>query len=124
MAESKRTPYRVEIILSKLRLGNSRRAAYALARISGETFYAWMREDPEFADKVRLAEAQAESEWLALILADAKPPDRIKMMEKRFREDWAERIEVEHRGGVSINYVNDWRGSSADAPSGTETSTL
>jgi len=74
--------------------------------------------NPEFGEAVRHAEAEAESDWLCAALKDAKPPDRIKLMSLRYRQDWGEQLKIEHTGGVNITYVNDWRGPTTDAPPG------
>lgn len=98
-----------------LRTGCTHRAAYGLARISRDTFYEWMRTDPDFSAKVREAEAVAEADWLQRAVAEGK--NFTKLLSMRFRDDWGERIEIEHTGGVEITYTNSWRaGAAADAP--------
>lgn len=120
MAESKRTPRREAVILSMLRTGCTHRAAYGRAGICKETFYEWMK-DADFSNKVRRAESFAEEEWLKQAVAEGR--NAPKLLSMRFRDDWGEQLRIEHTGGVSINYVNDWRGPATDAPSGAADST-
>jgi len=118
MAQSKKTPETVAKILGMLEMGCTHRAAYGIARIGRETFYGWIRDDPEFAANVRQAEAQAEAAWLAKALEDKR--NFVKLMTLRFRDDWGERLTLEHAGNITVTYTNDWRGETADAPSGAE----
>lgn len=115
---SKLTAERRKVILDALLEGCTHRAAYGMARISAETFYRWLKEQPVFCEDVRAAEAWAESQWLEAAKAD--PKSRVKLLSLRFRDDWGERIQLEHMGGVSVTYTNDWRGAPADAPPGAD----
>ena len=121
MATSKKTPAKVAIILAMLRTGCTHRAAYGLACISRDTFYEWMRSDPEFSAKVREAEAVAEADWLMRAVDEGK--NFTKLLSMRFRDDWGERIAIEHTAGVTVEYTNDWRGKAAIAPPWTADST-
>jgi len=125
MAESKRTPMAEAVILAMLKRGCTHTAAYGMARIARSTFYEWLNEDPEFAASVKEAEALAEAEWLtAAVEQDKDGRNRLKLMTLRFRDDWGERIAIEHTGAVEVVYTNSWRSSDpAVPPPGTEAST-
>jgi hypothetical protein len=122
MAHSKKTPRVVGVILAMLRTGCTHRAAYGMACISRETFYAWMRDDPIFSANVREAEAVAEAYWLQQAVAEGK--NFTKLLSLRFRDDWGEQLKIEHAGGVQVAYVNNWRGPASVSAQGTANSTI
>ena len=68
---SLRSPERVEALLRSLRLGSTRRAACRVADLSDDTLARWIRRDPDFADAVARAEADAEQRFVGQIAAAA-----------------------------------------------------
>lgn len=97
MAKSKRTPETRERILMLLRAGNYHKEAFGAAGISADTFYAWLRDDPDFSDAVQKAEAESVAFHMAQILKasqggawqasawylERKHPDRFGRQDRR-----------------------------------------
>jgi len=112
-----RVEARLEEALSK---GLPRWAACAYAKISRSAFNEWLH-DPAFNQKVLEWETVA---MTSLIEGVAKvPAGKMFLLSRRFRADYGDKVEIAHSGGVQVSYVNDWRGSTPDAPLGTETRT-
>lgn len=110
----KLTPHNREVMLELLREGCTHRAAYGAARINRETFYNYLRTKPDFMEDVREAEAVAEHR---LVQEARAQKSSARLLSLRFKEDWAERMTLEHEGRIQVEYVNDWR-SASDASSG------
>lgn len=98
MAKTKRTPEVREALLRYIRAGNYHETAIKAAGVSKEFFYSWIKDDLDFANAVKEAEAQAEGEMLSCIreaaLADKtwtaaawylerKHPDRFGRQDRR-----------------------------------------
>lgn len=64
---TKRTPDAKKKILKAIKDGNTRAAAAGIGGIGQETFYSWMRENPEFRESIKKAEAEAEAAHVAII---------------------------------------------------------
>lgn len=106
MAKSKRTPETRERILALLRGGNFHETAYKAAGISKQTFYDWMKTDPDFSDAVEKAEEEAiafhvsqvtqasiNGVWQASAwFLERKRPDRFGRQDRR--PEGAERQEI------------------------------
>jgi len=106
-----RTLARLEEALTK---GLPRWAACAYAKISRQAFHEWMQ-DPTFQEQVIEWEASALGTLVAAVKRE--PLGNRFLLARRFRADYGEKVEIEHTGGVTIEYVNDWRTSTpADAP--------
>lgn len=78
---------RVETLLEWLTQGCTVRASCAAAKITRETYYDWLKTKPEFSDTVEAAMAQAERKWI-LLAEREKPGGAVKLLERRFRQDW------------------------------------
>ncbi len=74
---TKQTEGTADLILEALRAGNSRKASAGYAKVSYSTFKR-MLEDPEFAEQVELAEAEAELVCGAVIQQAARPHDVVE----------------------------------------------
>jgi hypothetical protein len=97
MAKSKRTPENRDRILMLLRAGNYQKEAFTAAGISADTFYSWMKEDPEFSEAVQKAESEAVAFHMAQIMKasqggawqasawylERKHPDRFGRQDRR-----------------------------------------
>lgn len=98
-ANSKMSDARVEVLLSALRAGNTRRAASSLADIHNTTFYRWMEDDAAFRSAVEKAEAEAEAFYLGAVLKAAADPKTWTAaawwLERRKNADYARRDKVE-----------------------------
>jgi len=55
MAKSKYTPENVDAILKAISLGLTDTSAYEYAGISKDTFYTWIKEYPDFLEKLKKA---------------------------------------------------------------------
>jgi len=96
-AKSKRTPENMALIKEMLEEGCTHRACYGACRVTSQTWYTWIREDPSFSAFVREAEAVAERRIMNEVLAGGPPMAKV-ILSRRFRQDWAERLQVEHIG--------------------------
>jgi hypothetical protein len=65
--KTKATDARIEVVMSALKAGNTRRAAAAYAEISPQTFYRWLDENGAFRDAVEKAEADAEVRYASIV---------------------------------------------------------
>lgn len=84
-------------LLDALRLGNTRRAAMAVADITSPTFYRMM-EDVAFRTAVEKAEAEAEAAYvsgIAKAVNDGTWQAAAWWLERRKHEDYAQRSKVE-----------------------------
>ena len=109
MAESKRTPERVEAICALLRTGTTRKAAANASGIHEDTFYEWMK-DSEFSESVKSAEAEVENEMASLVQVAARDTWQAAAwwLERRRNQDYAKREKQDVEGGLAIEvtYVN------------------
>lgn len=74
------------------------------------TFDDWQNNNPEFSDAVKAAERISQGWWekqgrLATFggCEGFNATSYIFNMKNRFKEDWREKVEQEHSGGVTIN---------------------
>jgi hypothetical protein len=104
--KSKKTPERVERLLSNLREGLSQAASISQAGICKTTFYNWLKTDEQFKADVEAAEDFAEAVQIAQIkaLGEAKMDWRAYawLLERRFPDRWSAKRETE----VTINQSN------------------
>lgn len=56
----RRTPEAEDIVIQAITLGLTRRAAAAAADMSEDTLARWIREDTDFAERVKIADGRAE----------------------------------------------------------------
>jgi AcrR family transcriptional regulator len=87
-----------------LEAGTTRKAACAAAGISKETFYNWVESKPGFLDSVIAWEAEAERRWIRLSEKE-RPGNSIKLLAKRFRDEWGDRLELSHSGTVAYEVI-------------------
>ena len=104
--KSKKTPERIERLLSNLREGLSQAASISQAGIAKTTFYNWLKTDEQFKADVEAAEDFAEAVQIAQIksLGEAKLDWRAYawLLERRFPDRWSAKRETE----VTINQSN------------------
>lgn len=93
-AKSKKTPERLAIVKEMLEEGCSRRACYGAIGIRSGTWHRWLKEDEDFKALVCKAEAVAERRLLQQALDI--PRNIMTVLSRRFRQDWSERVQVEH----------------------------
>lgn len=112
---SKRTPEVRKCLLDSLAQGMYDVDACAMARVSDEFFYTWIRDDEDFAAAVREARQQAKGACIRTIINLAKDSDtitsmpaqdaavRVKaaswMLEHRYPDQFAERRIIATEGG-------------------------
>ena len=104
--KTKKTPERVERLLSNLREGLSQAASISQAGIAKTTFYNWLKDDEQFKADVEAAEDFAEAVQIAQIkaLGEAKMDWRAYawLLERRFPDRWSAKRQAE----VTINQSN------------------
>lgn len=97
------TPTLGEEILTLMASGLSLAASAAELGIHRQRIYEWMDRHPEFADTVKLAQAKRQL-FLErrLLTADAGPvvTSTIFALKNAGPEDWRDKREVEHSGGI------------------------
>lgn len=88
-----------EQLLANLREAMSIRAACALSGVGKSTFYDWINNDEKFADEVEAAKRFSEAVMIARIkaLGEEKGDWRSYawLLERRFRQEWGARQEIE-----------------------------
>ncbi len=81
------------------------------------TLYHWADVNPEFADAFAMAQTEAEAYHARLVRKGlTKPPAEfqgaanLKYMGVRFRENWSEKVGLEHSGpdGAPIRHTFEW----------------
>lgn len=95
---SKRTPEREDAIIRALEEGNTRRAAAATVGIDENTFGRWMLRFGGFADRVRKAEATAETLAVGVIhhgMLRGETADAKWWLERRRPDDYGRRDRIE-----------------------------
>lgn len=108
------TDYRPEFceqVIEYGKLGKSLAWMASEFDVSRECIYEWMRVHPEFSDAMTRARAHSQRWW------EDKGQDNIlslpgqgtlnagvysRSMAARFPDDWREKQEIEHKGGVTI----------------------
>lgn len=108
MAESKRTPERVEAICALLRTGTTRKAAAHANGIVEQTFYRWMDEDSSFCESILKAESDVENEMASLVQAASRETWQAAAwwLERRRNTDYAKREKQDVDGGLRIEIVD------------------
>ena len=98
MGPSKKTPERIERILSAIRGGNTIRAACGAGGITPDTFAAWRRADPHLRDDVIAAAAAAEFAAVKVIWDEVEDWRAAAWwLERRYPEEYgrADRLRLE-----------------------------
>jgi hypothetical protein len=90
MAESKRTPERMDAFLTAIEEGNTKKTAAALAGFGESMLYAWVAEDEEFAQSIKNAEAVAQAAMVKIIRRSAIDTWQAAAwwLERRDRANW------------------------------------
>jgi hypothetical protein len=88
----KYTPDNVNKILEQLQIGMTREDTIVLVGISRETFYVWMREKPDFSDKVLHAEMVCKQRAVVRIQQHGRRDWRAAAwwLERKFKSEFAE----------------------------------
>lgn len=97
-APSKFTPETVKMVCNALAAGNTRRASCRYAGISHETFYQWLKDQPDFSDAVEKAEADAEVRHVANIAKAANDGTWTASawwLERRQPADWGRKDRID-----------------------------
>lgn len=100
------TPELGELILAQMEQGFSLTAAAAAIDVGRSTVYRWKDEHPEFRDTVNLAMAKRQYFLEKRLLSAAEGPvvtSSIFALKNAGPEDWRDKREVEHSGGVEVS---------------------
>ena len=124
MAESKYTPERVERIIKAVKVGLPFVTAAALGGISEATFYNWMKDNVEFLESIKAAEAEAEERLVEQISFDPSWQSKAWILERRHPDRWGrvERNKVELTGAegqpvqITYNIVDGRTSETRDVP--------
>lgn len=95
MAHSKRTPENAEAILGHLRDGCTHSLAYQQVGIGKDTFYSWMREDSDFSDAVKKAEAECLASCVVSITKSDQWTAKAWMLERRRPDEFSQVHQIE-----------------------------
>jgi len=93
-------------ILAAVKTGATVEAACSFARTTKQSFYAWLKKDPELKADYEEALAHSEIFLLAEIRKDPSWQSKAWILERRFPERWAKReqstAEISHRGVIHV----------------------
>lgn len=92
------TPERVKIICDALARGETQDTAYRLAGISNETYYRWLKENSEFSNAVKKAQAAFQDWQMNGILEDARKSLKTLICGQEYEE-------------IKTEYENDKNGN-------------
>ena len=102
---SKLTPELTEKIVSLLAEGNYVETVCNYVGLSKETFYRWLKTNPEFSNAIKQALAKAEVEALRKL---KKTPDKHAwaniawFLERRFPDKWGKKDHLNLSGDVGV----------------------
>ncbi|WP_386681854.1 hypothetical protein [Loktanella sp. R86503] len=89
--------------------------AISLLGISRDTFYRWQKEYPEFSDAVKGVKHRSQAWWeqqgrIATFggTDGFNATSYIFNMKNRFPDEWKDRHELAHSGGVTISVIDNF----------------
>lgn len=100
------TPELGERILSLMEEGLSLTAAAAECDVHRQRVYEWEERHPEFAEEVRLGRAKRQAFLERRLMSAADGPivtSSIFALKNTNPDDWRDKREVEHSGGVEVS---------------------
>lgn len=100
------TPELGDRILELMAGGLSLAASAADCDVHRQRVYEWMDRHPDFADTVKLAQAKRQAFLEKRLLSAAEGPvvtSSIFALKNAGPEDWRDKREVEHSGGVEVS---------------------
>ena len=102
--KSKYTPELVKDIKKLLEQGHTDKTVYNYVGIHADTFYAWIRENPEFSAIITKAREKAKVFLQARVLKASDEDWRAAswLMEHRYPKEYAIKTQLEHTGSVDI----------------------
>jgi ACT domain-containing protein len=86
---------RAHIIITYLLKGTTIKGACKAANIHRDTYYLWKKEIPEFREMIEAAEGDIEASLVESILSDDDWRAKAWILERRFRESWSQKQEVD-----------------------------
>jgi hypothetical protein len=87
-------------LLTYIGLGVTVSLACEAVGISRECLYNWVREDEAFSDRYNQAVAQLQARWLKI--AEGHPQAAVKLLSKRFRDEWGDHVAVGVTGDTKL----------------------
>lgn len=115
---TKRTPTARERIVAAIKIGATLRRAAAAGGIHYDTLNEWCKDDPEFSDAVKEAEAYRANQALRAIqkaAQDGQWQAAAWYLERRYPHEYGRTVQEqqgEHR--IIIERKNDWRSPGSD----------
>jgi hypothetical protein len=107
---------RHELMLESLAAGMTYEEAAKKVGVSSRTLFRWCESDPELAERANDARCKADDEVESVTYRNCLDPDadhntlRMFWLKSRRPEVYREIQQQEHKGGIAVTYVNDWRG--------------
>jgi transposase-like protein len=107
------TKYKPEFcneIIQSMAEGYSLTAAAADLGVHRDTVYEWEKTIPEFSDAVKLARAKRTRKLEQDLLSAESGPmvtSRIFALKNACAEEWREKQEIEHSGGLNLYFDGD-----------------
>jgi hypothetical protein len=100
-------PEIVDEICANIVMGNSFKDACILSDISHDTFYTWIKKYPDFSDRVKKSESECKKRNIGIIQKAAINTWQAAAwyLERRYRDEYALKTEVEHKGEVQRKIV-------------------
>ena len=89
--------------------GATQKDAAAMSNISEDTLYDWLKEKPEFSESIKKAHAKYKEQLIARVkkASDKSWQAAAWILERRYKEDYALKHEVEHSGKIITVTVDD-----------------
>lgn len=106
-AHGKYTPEMVAEIIKHLEVGHTDKDACALAGISQDTFYEWIKVHPEFSEAVKKARITAKDQCIKVVRKAAITSWQAGawFLERKYRDEFALRQELTGEGGNPIRVI-------------------
>lgn len=103
-------PAYCEIVLDKMGEGFSKTAVAGFIGIARSTLHEWCDTFPEFSDAVKRGEALRTAKLESDLLTATEGPkvtSRIFALKNAAPDEWRDKREVEHQGGLTITLPPD-----------------
>lgn len=106
--KSLKTPETIDRLIEALATGHTRKDACTLADISDETLSNWMKKDLDFLEAVKKAELVAKDQCIKIVRQAALKSWQAGAwyLERKYRDEFAQRQEVTGRFGGAIELAN------------------
>lgn len=112
---TKYKPEYCDMVINHMAQGLSKESFAGVVGTHKQTIYNWTEEYPEFLDAVKRGEELSRLFWEDLGRKGAMGSEEFNAaawifnIKNRFREEWRDKQDVEHSGGVTVENVSEYR---------------